>query len=76
METKDIIASQNTVTIERMRHPAEILARYQQDCKQYKELKASKGNVREQLLMLYAEVKLLGWILGKTESDVVKDVNI
>jgi len=76
MGTKEIIANQNTITIERMRHPAEILARYQQDCQQYKTLKTSKGNVREQLLMLYAEVKLLGWILGKTEADVVKDVTI
>lgn len=75
MDAKQIIASQNTVNIERMRHPGEILARYKQGCAQYKELKNSRGNVREQLLMLYAEVKLLGWILGKSEQDVVKDAN-
>jgi hypothetical protein len=58
-----------------MRHPGEILARYQQDCQQYRTLKNSKGNVREQLLMLYAEIKVLGWILGRTEQDVVRDAN-
>ena len=75
MDAKQIIASQNTVNIERRRHPGEILARYKQGFAQYKELKNSRGNVREQLLMLYAEVKLLGWILGKSEQDVVKDAN-
>ena len=43
--------------------------------KQYKQLKLSRENNREQQQMLYAELKVLGWILGRKERDVVMEIN-
>lgn len=72
----DIITQHNTTNMERMRSQAEILAKYNQDCQRYKALKASSDpSYREQLLMVYTEIKLLGWILGKTEQKVIKEAN-
>ncbi len=76
MDTKKIISQQNTSNIEKMRSQPEIRARYQLDCEQYKTLKASSdGNNQDHLLMLYTEIKLLGWVLGKTEQTVIRNVN-
>ena len=55
----------------RMRSEAEILARYNLGRQQYKQLKLS----REKQQMLYAELKVLGWILGRNERDVVMEIN-
>ena len=52
----------------KMRSEAEILARY-------KQLKYSHENNREQQQMLYAELKVLGWVLGRKERDVVMEIN-
>jgi len=59
----------------RMRSEAEILARYNLGRQQYKQLKLSRENNREQQQMLYAELKVLGWILGRNESDGVMGIN-
>ena len=59
----------------RMRSEAEILARYNLGRQQYKQLKLSRENNREQQQMLYAELKVLGWILGRNERDVVMEIN-
>ena len=59
----------------RMRSEAEILARYNLGRKQYKQLKGSHENNREQQQMLYAELKVLGWILGRKEREVVMEIN-
>ena len=59
----------------RMRSEAEILARYKLGRQQYKQLKLSRENNREQQQMLYAELKVLGWILGRNERDVVMEIN-
>ena len=57
----------------KMRSEAEILARYNLGRKQYKQLKGSHENNREQQQMLYAELKVLGWILGRKEREVVME---
>ncbi|EKU71438.1 hypothetical protein [Selenomonas sp. F0473] len=59
----------------KMRSEAEILARYNLGRKQYKQLKLSRENNREQQQMLYAELKALGWILGRNEKDIVMEIN-
>ena len=59
----------------KMRSEAEILARYNLGRKQYKQLKGSHEHNREQQQMLYAELKVLGWILGRKEREVVMEIN-
>ena len=75
MSTKDIISRQNGSHIEKMRSQAEILARYNLDCEKYKTMRNSEGEIQDQLLMLYTELKLLGWILGKNEQTIVHDAH-
>lgn len=76
MNTKNIIAQQNTSNIERMRSHAEVTARYNLDCQQYNELRQTDSeNNQEHLLMLYTEIKAIGWILGKNEQTIVRDTN-
>lgn len=60
---------------ERMRTPQEVLARYNLSLQDYKALNESKVDNREQRLMIYTEIKLLGWMLGKAEKNVLKDLN-
>ncbi len=60
---------------EKMRSPQEVLARYNLSLQEYKALNESKVDNREQRLMLYTEIKLLGWTLGKAEKNVLKDLN-
>ena len=62
---REIIVSQSTAL--KPRSPAELTARYNLKRQQYKELKMISDNSpdkREQLSMLYAEAKVLGWALG------------
>lgn len=61
--------------VERMRSPQEVLARYNQALITYKELSFSNDDVYRQKLATYAEIKILGWILGKHEKTVIKDIN-
>ena len=60
---------------EKMRSQAEIHARYVKSLDQYRQLTKSQDNVREQRMMLFAEVKLLGWVLGKRDKDVANELN-
>ena len=76
MDTKILIIQHDSSNTENMRSQAEIRARYQLDCQQYKSLKNnSDGNNQDHLLMLYTEIKLLGWVLGKSEQVVIQDAN-
>lgn len=59
---------------EKPRHAQEIRARYEQDIRQYQELSRAKVENREQRLMLYAEIKVLGWCLGRIEQNVLRDI--
>ncbi len=69
-----LVESYNTVP-ERMRHAQEILARYKLRLNQYQELNMSRSDNRDQRLMIYTEIKALGWVLGKREQAVLKDIN-
>ncbi len=71
---KDIIESKSTV-VEKVRSPQEMLARYNLTLQDYKALNEAQVDNREQRLMLYTEIKLLGWVLGKPEKTVLKDIN-
>jgi hypothetical protein len=73
----DIITAQSTVQY-RPRSPQELMARYNLKRQQYKEIKMTSDSpeTREQLVMLYSEVKVLGWALGKDEQSVIKDMCI
>ena len=63
-----------TAPKEKMRHIQEIDARYKLRLNQYKELNISRSDNRDQRLMIYTEIKTLGWVLGKKEKAVIKDI--
>lgn len=65
----------NLITRKRDRHSQEILARYNMDLQSYQEIMHAQEDNREQRLMLYSEIKALGWVLGKTEKAIVDDIN-
>ena len=74
--TQEIIDSLSTVP--KVRSPAEITARYNLKRQEYQALKLASDNSpekREQIAMLYAEAKVLGWILGKSEKVVIKEIH-
>lgn len=60
---------------ERPRSAQEITAAYRQKCERYKALRAAAQADHEQVSMLYAEAKSLGWVLGKNESSILQDLN-
>ena len=59
---------------ERPRSPQAVLARYNQALKQYQELSFASGDVRTDKLLTYNEIKILGWVLGKAEKTVIKEI--
>ena len=60
---------------ERTRSRSEIHARYSKALDQYRQLLKSNENVKEQKLLVFNEIKLLGWVLGKRDKDVAKELN-
>ena len=74
VDIKELVASYNEVP-ERMRHVQEISARYKLRLNQYKELNDSRSDNRDQRLMIYTEIKSLGWVLGKKEKAIIKDIS-
>ena len=58
----------------KMRSQAEVRAQYEVEIKKNNELMQAQGDHREQRLGLYAEMKLLGWVLGKREKAVIDDL--
>ena len=76
MTSKDIITSATYEADhrEKMRSQSSVRARYEQEIEQYKKLKQAKVDPREQRVMLYAEIKVLGWVLGKSDQTVAHDV--
>ena len=74
--TSEIIGSLSTAP--KMKSQGEITARYNLKRQEYQELKMISDNSpekREQIAMLYAEAKVLGWVLGKSEKKVIKEVH-
>ena len=58
----------------KMRSQAEVKAQYEVKIKKYNELMQAQGDHREQRMELYAEIKLLGWVLRKKEKEVIDDL--
>ncbi len=68
-------------TLERYRNPPnklrsvqEINARYNLALENYKKICFMSGDVREQKVATHSEIKTLGWVLGKPEKDIIKDI--
>lgn len=61
---------------EKQRSVQEISARYLQAIKQYQLLMHAENDNREQRVMLYAEIKTLGWCLGRDEHKIVQEINM
>ena len=58
----------------KLRSVQELTARYRQLLEKYKQLCYMSGDVREQKVAAHAEIKMLGWVLGKPDKDVIKDL--
>lgn len=58
----------------RLRSVQEINARYRQTLDNYKKICFTSGDVRDQKIAVHAEIKMLGWVLGKPDRDVIKDI--
>ena len=54
----------------RLRSVQEINARYLQTLENYKKICFMSGDVRDQKIAVHAEIKMLGWVLGKPEKDI------
>lgn len=69
---KTLETIQSTTT--KMRSAQEINARYKLSLQNYKNLCLMSGDVREQKAGTYAEIKILGWVLGKADKDIINDI--
>lgn len=58
----------------KMRSPQEITAKYNQALEYYKELCFKPQETNQLKLTIYTEIKTLGWVLGKPEKDIIKDI--
>ena len=59
----------------KMRSPQEITAKYNQALETYKELCFKPQETNQLKLSTYAEIKILGWVLGKPERVIIKDIS-
>lgn len=75
-EAEDKIRRHTVSRPEKPRSIQEISARYRQAIKQYQVLMQSENDNREQRVMLYAEIKTLGWCLGREEYKIAKEINM
>lgn len=72
-ELKKLISSYNNPP-NKLRTVQEIIARYNLTLENYKKLCFMSGDVREQKVATHAEIKILGWVLGKPDKDIIKDI--
>ena len=72
-DIKKLIASYNNPP-NKLRSFQEITARYNQALENYKKICFMSGDVREQKVSVHAEIKTLGWVLGKPDKDIIKDI--
>ena len=73
---EDMIRRHASNRPEKTRSVQEISARYLQAIKQYQMLMRSQNDNREQRVMLYSEIKALGWCLGRDEHKIVQEINL
>lgn len=72
---EDLIRKHKNERPEKPRSPQELSARYGQAIRQYQDLMKADVDNREQRVMLYSEIKVLGWCLGRDEAKVVREIN-
>lgn len=58
----------------KLRSQQEITAKYNQALEYYKELCFKPQETNQLKLTTYTEIKTLGWVLGKPEKDIIKDI--
>lgn len=58
----------------KLRSQQEITAKYNQSLEYYKELCFKPQETNQLKLTTYTEIKILGWVLGKPEKDIIKDI--
>ena len=73
---EDMIRRHASNRPEKPRSVQEISARYLQAIKPYQMLMRSQNDNREQRVMLYSEIKALGWCLGRDEHKIVQEINL
>ncbi|MCI6159431.1 MAG: hypothetical protein SOV43_09210 [Selenomonadaceae bacterium] len=73
---KGILHRVQGMQVERPRHIQEISARYRKDLAEYLTLMRAQKDNREQRQMLYAEIKALGWCIGRPEKKIVRDIQM
>lgn len=59
----------------KMRSMQEITAKYNQALEYYKELCFKPQETNQLKLSTYTEIKILGWVLGKPERVIIKDIS-
>lgn len=59
----------------KLRSQQEIQAKYNQALEYYKELCFKPKETNQLKLTTYTEIKTLGWVLGKPERVVIKDIS-
>ncbi|MBR5381931.1 MAG: hypothetical protein IK136_04855 [Oscillospiraceae bacterium] len=74
-QKQDLILQQSTIK-DKLRSPAEVNARYVKGLAKYKELMRASEDHREQRIMLFNEIKALGWVLGKSDQTINNDLKI
>ena len=74
-KAENLIRHHKISCLEKARSVQEVSARYQQAIQQYQQLMQSQTDNREQRVMLYAEIKTLGWCLGRDEAMIVRQIN-
>ncbi len=74
MTLEELTDRMHDASKERMKSRSEIHARYVKTLEQYRKLSQSENPPREQRMMLFTEVKLLGWVLGKRDKDVANEL--
>lgn len=72
---EDLIRRHKENRPEKPRSVHAISARYYQAIGQYQELMRAQVDNREQRVMLYSEIKTLGWCLGREEAKIVQEIN-
>ena len=72
-DIKNLIASYRNPP-NKLRSLQEINARYKLTLENYKKICLTSGDVRDQKIATHAEIKILGWVLGKPDKDVIKDI--
>lgn len=70
----DVMRQVTMINKEKFRSPSEVMARYNQGLEKYHQLQANPNTDRAHLQTLYSELKALGWVMGRDEQKVIKEI--